>query len=121
MDMSTANRQIGSVTIVDISGRIVIGEESATLSRLVSDLIGRGHKQILLNLAGVSCIDSAGFAHLIGSLTSVRKRHGELKLVNPTEKVRAVMQFSKLFTVFDVREDETAAVKSFGESASAFA
>ena len=113
MNMSTSNRQIGSVTIVDIRGRIVLGEECASLSKLVSELLNRGQNRILLNLADVSCIDSAGFAYLIGSLASVRKRSGDLKLLNPPDNVRAVMQLSKLLNVFDVGEDEASAVKSF--------
>ncbi len=106
---------------MDISGQIVLGEECTALSNLISDLLNQGHNQILLNLADVSCIDSAGFAHLIGSLTSVRKRRGELKLLNPAKKVRAVMQLGKLLTVLDVWEDEAAALRSFGESAAATA
>jgi anti-sigma B factor antagonist len=121
MKMTTTTREVAFVTIVDISGRIVLGEECTSLSNLISSLLNQGHNQILLNLADVSCIDSAGFAYLIGSLTSVRKRRGELKLLNPTKTVRSVMQLGELLTVFDVREDEAAAVKSFGESAGATA
>lgn len=69
----TTTRHAGSVVIVDISGQIVLGEECSSLSKLVSNLLHKGHNQILLNLADVSCIDGAGFAHLTGSLTSVRK------------------------------------------------
>jgi anti-sigma B factor antagonist len=113
MYMSTNKRQIGSVTIVDISGRIVLGEECTSLNKLVSELVSKGLNHILLNLADVSRIDSAGFAYMIGSLASVRKRHGDLKLLNPSENVRAVMELSKLSTVFEVGEDEASAVKSF--------
>jgi hypothetical protein len=73
-------------------------------------LLGIGHKD---TVADVSCIDSAGFAYLIGSLASVRKRRGDLKLLNPPDDVRAVMELSKLLTVFDVGEDEASVVKSF--------
>jgi anti-sigma B factor antagonist len=121
MKMTTTTRQVDFVTIVDIRGQIVLGEECTSLRNLISDLLNEGHNQILINLADVSCIDSAGFAYLIGSLTSVRMRRGELKLLNPMKKVRAVMQLGKLLTVFDVREDESAAVRSFGESAAATA
>lgn len=119
--MKMTTRQVDFITILDISGPIVLGEGCTSLSNLIRDLLNQGHKQILLNLADVSSIDSAGFAHLIGSLTSVRKRRGELKLLNPTKKVRAVMQLGKLLAVFDVKEDEAAAVRSFGESAAATA
>src|SRR5277367_6284570 len=106
MKMTTTTRQVDFVTIVDISGQIVLGEECTSLKKLISDLLNPGHNQILLNLAGVNCIDSAGFAYLLSSLVSVRKRRGDLKLLNPTERVRAVMQLFKLHTVFDVKEDE---------------
>ena len=119
--MTTTTRQVDFVTILDIGGQIVLGEECTSLSSLIKDLLNQVHNQILINLDDVSCIDSAGFAYLMGSLTSVRKRRGELKLLNPTEKVRAVMQLGKLLTVFDVREEEAAAVRSFGESAAATA
>jgi anti-anti-sigma factor len=92
MKMTTTTRQADFVTVVDISGPIVLGEECTSLSNLISDLLNQGHNQILLNLADVSCIDSAGFAYPIGSLTSVRKRRGELKLLNPTKKVQGIMQ-----------------------------
>jgi anti-sigma B factor antagonist len=92
MKMTTTTRQVDFVTIVGISGQILVGEQCTSLSNLISDLLNQGHNQILLNLADVSCIDSAGFAYLIGSLTSVRKRRGELKLLNPTKKVRGIMQ-----------------------------
>jgi anti-sigma B factor antagonist len=121
MKMTATTRQIDFVTIVDISGEIVLGEECTSLRNLISDLLNPGHTRILLNLAGVNCIDSAGSAYLIGSLVSVRKRRGDLKLLNPTKRVWAVMQLFKLHTVFDVREDEAAAVRSFGESAAATA
>jgi anti-sigma B factor antagonist len=121
MKMKTTTRHVDFVVIVDISGQIVLGEECTSLRNLISDLLNPGHNQILLNLAGVDCIDSAGFAYLIGSLVSARKRRGDIKLLNPTKRVSAVMQLFKLHTVFDVREDEAAAVRSFGESAAATA
>jgi anti-sigma B factor antagonist len=121
MKMTTGNRQIGGVTIVDISGRIELGEESAALRDLVRDLLSKGHKQILLNLGDVHHIDSAGLGALVGASTSVRKQGGELKLLNLTNKVGDVMEITKLYTVFDIMNDEAAAVKSFGQSTSATA
>jgi anti-sigma B factor antagonist len=119
MNMTTSTRQVGGVTIVDISGRIVLGEESAALRELVCDLLGKGQKKILLNLGDVNYIDSSGLGSLVGSFTSVRKQGGELKLLNLTNKVHDVMQITKLYTVFDITDDEAAAVKSFGQSAAA--
>jgi len=117
-NMSTSVRQAGVVTIADISGRIVLGEESAALRDLVRDLLSKGHNKILLNLAEVTYIDSTGLGALVSAFTSVKKQGGELKLLNLTNKVEGVMQLTKLFTIFDVMDDETAAVKSFGQSAS---
>ena len=116
MNMTTNIRQVGAVTIVDISGRIVLGEESAALRDLVCDLLSKGHRQILFNLAEVNYIDSAGLGSLVGAFTSVRRQKGELKLLNLTNKVRDVMQITKLYTVFDIMNDELEGVKSFGQS-----
>ena len=121
MNMTTTTRQAGSVTIVDISGRIVLGEESAALRELVCNLLDKGHRQILLNLGDVHYIDSAGLGSLVSAFTSVRKQNGELKLLNLTNKVHDVMQITKLYTVFDIMDDEAVAVKSFGHSAAATA
>jgi anti-sigma B factor antagonist len=116
MKMTTSNRQVGSVTVVDISGRIELGEESAALRDLVSELLNNGHKQILLNLGDVNYIDSSGLGALVSSFTSARKQGGELKLLNLTDRVTDLMQMTKLYTVFDIKDDEAVAVKSFGQS-----
>ena len=121
MEMMTSTRQVGSVTVVDISGRIVLWEESNTLRSLVSDLLNKGHKKILFNLSDVHYIDSSGLGALVSSFTSVRKRGGELKLLNLTDKVTDVMQMTKLYTVFDIQNDEAVAVRSFGQSTAATA
>jgi len=117
MDMNTITRQVSEVTIVDISGRITLGRESAKLRELVSELLSNGHKKILFNLADVSYIDSSGLGHLVSAYTAVRNRGGELKLLKLTKNVHNVMQITKLYTIFDVMDDEAAAVKSFGQSA----
>jgi len=119
MNMTTSTRQVGGVTVVDISGRIVLGEESAALRDLVCDLLSKGHKKILFNLADVNYIDSSGLGHLVSAFTSVRKQQGELKLLNLTNKVQDVMQITRLYTVFDIMDDESVAVKSFDQSAAA--
>lgn len=121
MKMTTTTRQVGFVAIVDISGQIVLGKESASLRSLISDLLSNGHKKILLNLANVERIDTAGLAYIISALKSVRMQEGELKLLNPTKHVQDVLQLTKLTTVFDIRDDEAAAVRSFGESDAATA
>jgi anti-sigma B factor antagonist len=116
MKMTMSNRQVGPVTVVDISGRIELGAESAALRDSIRDLLTAGHKQILLNLANVHYMDSTGLGTLVSAFTSVRKQAGELKLVNLTDKVTDLMQITKLYTVFDIANDEATAVKSFGNS-----
>jgi anti-sigma B factor antagonist len=113
MNMTTTTRRVGEVTIVDISGRIVLGPESAALRSLVNDLLSKGNKEILLNLAEVNYIDSSGLGHLVSAFTTARKQGGELKLLQLTNKVHDLMQITKLYTVFDIRDDEAEAVKSF--------
>ena len=113
MNIMTSTRQVGGVTIVDISGRIVLGEESAALRNLVCDLLSKGRKNILFNLGDVNYIDSSGLGHLVSAFTSVRKQEGELKLLNLTKKVHDLLQITKLYTVFDVKDDEASAIASF--------
>ncbi len=117
--MITSSRQVGGVTIVDISGRIVLGEESGALRELVRDLLTKGHKKVLFNLGDVNYIDSSGLGCLVSALGSLRRQQGELKLLNLTNKVHDLMQITKLYTVFDIMDDEAVAVKSFGQSAAA--
>jgi len=119
MHMTTSIRQVDGVTIVDISGRIVLGEESAALRDLVCDLLSKGHKKILFNLGDVNYIDSSGLGRLVSAFTSVRNQEGELKLINLTNKVHDLMQITRLYTVFDITDDEALAVKSFGQLAAA--
>jgi anti-sigma B factor antagonist len=111
--MKIANREIDHVTILDIEGRIVLGNETETLRSAVRDLIAKEKKKIVLNLAGVHYIDSSGVGELVASFTAVRNSGGELKLLNLTQKVQDVLNVTKLYTVFDVKDDEFKAVKSF--------
>ncbi len=121
MNMTTKVRQVGGVTIVDVSGRIELGEESAALRETLFKLLEKGQKQIVLNLGDVHYIDSSGLGALVSGYTSVRKQGGELKLLNLTNKVSDLMQITKLYTIFDIANDEALAVKSFGQSAAATA
>src|SRR6516164_5575815 len=106
-------REDGSVTIVDVSGRISLGEGSALLRKTIRDLLDAGHTRILLNLGDVNYIDSSGIGELVSGFTAVRSREGELKLLNLTKKVHDLLQITKLFTVFEVYSDEGTAVGSF--------
>jgi anti-sigma B factor antagonist len=96
-----------------------MGPESAALRDTICDLLAKGNLQILLNLGGVDYIDSMGLGALVGASVTVRKQGGELKLLNVSNKVTDVMQITKLYTVFDIATDETAAVKSFTQSTAA--
>jgi len=106
-------REDGPVTIVDVSGRISLGEGSALLRKTIRDLLEAGQLKILLNLGDVNYIDSSGIGELVSGFTAVRNRNGELKLLNLTKKVHDLLQITKLYTVFDVHEDEAGAIRSF--------
>ena len=113
MSMKASTRQIDGVTIVDLSGRITLGEGSVILRDTVKDLLGKGQKKILLNLGDVSYIDSSGIGELVSAFTTVRNGGGDLKLLNLTKKVHDLLQITKLYTVFDVKDDEAAAITAF--------
>ena len=113
MSMKVTTRQVDGVTILDLSGRITLGEGSVQLRDAVRDLLAKGQKNILLNLADVNYIDSSGIGELVSAYTTVRNQGGELKLLNLTKKVHDLLQITKLYTVFDVKDDEAAAVKAF--------
>ena len=113
MNLKTSTRQVDGVAIVDCSGRITLGEGSVVLRDVVKDLLTKGQKKILLNLGEVNYIDSSGIGELVSAYTTVRNQGGELKLLKLTKKVHDLLQITKLYTVFDVKDDETAAVKGF--------
>ena len=116
MNMTTATRQVGGITIVDISGQIVLGEESSALRAVVCDLLGEGYRKIVLNLADVDYIDSTGLGHLVSAVASVRKMKGDLKLLKLTKKVHDVLQITKLHTIIDIMDSEAVAIESFGRA-----
>src|SRR5215470_17616577 len=111
--MKVGTRQVDGVSIVDCNGRITLGEGSVILRDTVKDLLAKGHKKILLNLGDVNYIDSSGIGELVSAYTTTKNQGGELKLLNLTKKVHDLLQITKLYTVFDVKDDEAAAVKSF--------
>jgi anti-sigma B factor antagonist len=111
--MTITTREVSHVTIVDIQGRITLGDETGQLRDTVRQLIAQGKKKIVLNLANVDYIDSSGVGELVSSFTTVRNAGGELKLLALTKKVQDVLYVTKLYTVFDIKEDEFNAVKSF--------
>ncbi len=113
MSMKASTRQVDGITIVDLSGRITLGEGSVVLRDAIKDLLGKGQKKILLNLGDVSYIDSSGIGELVSAFTSVRNQGGELKLLHLTKKVHDLLQITKLYTVFDVKDDEAGAIAAF--------
>jgi anti-sigma B factor antagonist len=113
VSIKASTRLVDGVTIVDLSGRITLGEASSTLRETVRDLISKGQKNILLNLGDVTYIDSSGIGELVSSYTSVSNQGGKLKLLNLQKKVHDLLQITKLYTVFEVHTDEAAAVRSY--------
>jgi anti-sigma B factor antagonist len=114
VSMKASARQVDDVTIVDLSGRIKEGEDISVLRDTIEDLLGKGQKKILLNLGDVNHIDSSGVGALLRAFTSVRNQGGELKLLHLTKNVYGLLQNTNLYTVFDVRDDEAAAIAAFG-------
>jgi len=106
-------RETSGVAVVDFSGQITLGESSATLRRMIREIVELGHRKILLNLADVDYIDSAGIGELVSAFTSVRSAHGDLKLMNLSRRLRDIIQITRLYTIFDVQTDEKAALRSF--------
>jgi anti-sigma B factor antagonist len=113
VSMKSVTRQVNGITIVDLSGRITLGEGSVLLRDMVRDLVTKGQRKILLNLGDVTYIDSSGIGELVSAFTTVRNQGGELKLLNLTKKVHDLLQITKLYTVFDVKDDEATAVAAF--------
>ena len=117
--MKIVERQVSDVTILDLHGKILIGEGDDALRDAVTKLVDGGKSRILLNLADVPYVDSAGLGEIVRCYTTVSKKGGKLKLLNLTNKVHDLMQITRLYTVFDILDDETVAVKSFAQSAAA--
>jgi anti-sigma B factor antagonist len=111
--MTITTREVSHVTVVDITGRITLGEETGQVRDAIRELIAAGKKKIIFNLANVDYIDSSGVGELVSSYTTVRNAGGDLKLLNLTKKVQDVLHVTKLYTVFDIKDDEFTAVKSF--------
>jgi len=114
MSVKMDTREVKGIVIVDLNGRVTMGEACAAIRDEIRDQVAQGFLRILLNLAEVSYIDSAGLGELTAAFTSVKNRGGQLKLVNLTKRVHDVMQITKLYTVFDVYDDEKKAIAAFG-------
>lgn len=115
MALRMTDRDVSGITVLDIEGRIVLGEESNSFRERVKSLLAAGKKKIVLNMANVSYIDSAGLGTLVATFHSARSQGATLKLVNLGAKFKEVLQVTKLMTVFDTYDNETAAVQSFAK------
>jgi anti-sigma B factor antagonist len=112
-ELNISERQAGDVTVLDLSGKITIGEGSVSLRSAIRRLIEEGKKKILLNLGKVSYVDSSGIGELVSSFTTINREGGQLKLLNLSQKIQDLMTITKLHTVFDVYDEETGALNSF--------
>lgn len=113
MSVKLNTRQVGDVSVVDVAGRITLGEGSSALRDTLRDMVTKNHKKILLNLGEVSYIDSSGIGELVSGFTSVTNSGGQLKLLGLSKRVKDLLQITKLYTVFDVHEEESTAIRSF--------
>jgi len=117
--MKANSRLVNGVTVVDLSGSITAEEGSLVLRNTVQELSAQGSRNILLNLGGVTRVDTSGVGELVNAFTSVRNAGGDLKLSNPTLEVHDLLQITKLCTVFDVQQDEASAIAAFQEKSAA--
>ncbi len=113
MSVKLNNRQVGDVTVVDATGRITLGEGASAFRDAIRDLAAKGNKKILVNLSDVSYIDSSGIGEMVSSFTTVTNHGGQLKLLGLSKRVKDLLQITKLYTVFEVFDDEASAIRSF--------
>ena len=113
MALAIASREVDGVTVLDLSGRITLGEGSVQLRDAIRDLIGKGQRSILLDLGEVNYIDSSGLGELVSAFTTAKNQGANLKLLKLTKKVHDLLQLTKLYTVFDIYDDEASAIASY--------
>ena len=113
MSVKLNTREVDGVTVVDVEGRITLGEGSSALRDLIKDLVSKGQIKVLLNLSEVNYIDSSGIGELVSGFTNVANAGGAMKLLGLTKRVKDLLQITKLYTVFDVHEEEKHALASF--------
>lgn len=117
LKMQTTTRQIGDIAVLDISGRITLGEGNIMLREIVRELTDKGNKKIVLNLYEVQYIDSSGMGELVKTHTSVRNQGGQLRLVNLNKRINDLLQMTRLSAVFDIDSDEASALRTLGQAA----
>ncbi len=113
MSVKLSTRQVGNVSVIDVAGRITLGEGSSALRETLREMVAKNQIKILLNLADVTYIDSSGIGELVSGYTTVTNTGGSLKLLNLNKRVKDLLQITKLYTVFEVHEDEAAAIRSY--------
>jgi anti-sigma B factor antagonist len=111
--LTIASRDVDGVVVLELSGRITLGEGSVQIRDAIRELIGKGQKSILLDMGNVNYIDSSGLGELVSAYTSAKNQNATLKLLKLTKKVHDLLQLTKLYTVFDIYDDEAHAVTSF--------
>jgi len=113
VSFKATSREVGDVTVIDMDGRITLGEGSALLRDLIRENLAKGQRNILLNLAGINYIDSSGLGELVSGYRLIKSEGGEVKLLNLNKKVTDLLQITKLYTVFDIHTQEHQALASF--------
>ena len=113
MSVKLTTRQVGDVTVIDATGRITLGEGASTFRDTIRDLAAKGNKKVLLNLGEVTYIDSSGIGELVSGFTTVTNHGGVLKLLGLNKRVKDLLQITKLYTVFEVFDEESSAIRSF--------
>ena len=113
MALAISSREVDGVTVLGLSGRITLGEGSVQLRDAIRDLISKGQKSILLDLGDVNYIDSSGLGELVSAFTTSKNQNASLKLLKLTKKVHDLLQLTKLYTVFDIYDDEASAIASY--------
>ena len=115
--MQITERQVGDVMILDLKGKITLGEGDELLKDKVNSIVSQGRRKIVLNLAGVPYLDSAGLGEVVRAYTTVSRQGGSLKLLNLTKRITDLLSITKLLTVFDTFDGEDEAIRSFSASA----
>ena len=115
--MQISERAVGDVVILDVKGRITLGDGDEVLKDKVNAVVGKGQKKILLNLADVPYVDSAGLGEIVRTYTTVSRQGGSLKLLNLTKRISDLLAITKLLTVFETHDNEADAIRSFQSSA----
>ena len=119
MALTAKVRRVGNVAIVDLNGKVTLGENTGVLRDELRSLLSQGNKDIILNMAHVTYVDSAGLGELVGAYTTATNQGGSVKLLHLQGKMKDLMQITKLHTIFPAFENEQEAVSSFGASATA--